>query len=112
MINEQLGAVYRDRFVEAYRAVAPVARWREGPVLPFYLTLYEEIWQLSPGHLLGPAAAPYEAAYPGFRADAQLLAQDLFHTGPNLFTQFLFFASVALRYLVPPSGAPAALGPP
>jgi hypothetical protein len=112
MINEQLGAVYRDRFVEVYRALAPVARWQAGPVLPFYLTLYEEIWQLPPGHLIGPAAAAYEAAYPGFRADAQLLAQDLFHTGPNLFTQFLFFASVALRYLVPVSGAPAALDPP
>lgn len=112
MINEQLGAVYRDQFVEAYRALAPVARWQAGPVLPFYLTLYEEIWQLPPGHLIGPAAAAYEAAYPGFRADAQLLAQDLFHTGPNLFTQFLFFASVALRYLVPVSGAPAALDPP
>jgi hypothetical protein len=112
MINEQLGAVYRDRFVEIYRALAPVERWQEGPVLPFYLTLYEEIWQLPPGHLLGPAAAGYEAAYPGFRGDAQLLAQDLFHTGPNLFTQFLFFASVALRYLPPAAGAPAALDPP
>ncbi|HEX3758137.1 MAG TPA: hypothetical protein VHW23_05505 [Kofleriaceae bacterium] len=112
MINEQLGAVYRDRFVEAYHALTPVGRWHEAPLLPFYLTVYEEIWQLPPGHLLGEAAAGYEAAYPGFRADAQLLAQDLFHTGPNLFTQFLFFASVALRYLVPAAGAPAALGPP
>lgn len=112
MINEQLGAVYRDPLVKAYRALVPVERWHDGPVLLFYLTLYEEIWQLPPGQLLSEEAAGYEAAYPGFRADAQLLAQDLFHLGPNLFTQFLFFTSVALRYLVPPAGAPAQLDAP
>lgn len=113
MINEQLGAVYRDRFVEVYRALVPVGHWHHAPMMPFYLTVYEEIWQLPPGDLLGEAAAGYAEAYPGFRADAQLLAQDLFHTGPNLYTQFLFFASVALRYLVPEAGgAPAPLGPP
>jgi hypothetical protein len=111
MINEQLGAGYREPLVAAYRALVPFERWQEGPVLLFYMTVYEEIWQLPPGHLLGSSGAAYEAAYPGFRADAQLLAQDLFHLGPNLFTQFVFFSSVALRYLPPPAGAPAALDP-
>ena len=31
-------------------------------------------------------------ASPGYRADAQVLAQDLFPLGPNLYTQFLYFA--------------------
>ena len=112
MINHELGPRYRDQFVRAYRALAPVERWQEGPLLVFYLTVYEELWQLPPGDLLGPAAGGYDAAYPGFRADAQLLAQDLFHLEPNVFTQYLFFASVALRYLQPPAGAPVALDGP
>ena len=33
----------------------------------------------------------FAKAYPDYRADAQVLAQDLFHLGPNLYTQFLYF---------------------
>jgi len=36
-----------------------------------------------------------------YRTDAQLLTQDLFVLGPNLYTQFLFFLSICMRYLIP-----------
>jgi hypothetical protein len=111
MINEQLGATYRDALVRAYRTLVPTARWREGPVLFFVMMVYEELWQLPAGHLLGDAAAPFERAYRGVRADAQLLAQRLFRIGPNLYTQYLLFASVACRYLTVDERAPQHLDP-
>src|SRR5262249_18470404 len=51
-------------------------------------------------------------AYPNFRAEAQVLGQNLFHLGPNLYTQFLYFVSVVSRY-VPPRDrdVPEALDP-
>ena len=101
LINEHLGSRYRAQFAKAYRALAPTERWAEGPLLPFYLSIYEELWRLEPGAILGDAAEPFATALPGARADAQLLAQDLFSLGHNLFAQYLFFASVCCRYLEP-----------
>lgn len=112
MINEHLGVHYRAQFAKLYRALVPVTEWARGPAMLFYLAVYEELWQLDAGSLMGVAHDPFAAAYPGFRADAQLLAQDLFNLGPNLFTQYLFFASVVCRYLAPHTEeAPAMLGP-
>ncbi len=41
-------------------------------------------------------------AYPGYRAEAQVLGQDLFHLRPNPSMQFLYFVSVVSRYVPPP----------
>ncbi|MEZ4410458.1 MAG: DUF58 domain-containing protein [Polyangiales bacterium] len=101
LINEHLGAHYKSQYAKAYRALAPTARWAEGPLLAFYLSIYEELWRLEPGAVLGKSAAPFAEAFPGARADAQLLAQDLFSLGHNLYAQYLFFASVCCRYLEP-----------
>ncbi|MDB4932413.1 MAG: hypothetical protein JWM10_4897 [Myxococcaceae bacterium] len=101
MINEQLGAAYAPQFVRVYRAIVPMERWKEGPSFLFYLMVYEELWGLAPGAILGDHAGPFADTFPGVRADAQLLAQELFHLGPNLYTQFLYFASVVSRYLPP-----------
>jgi hypothetical protein len=112
MINEHLGPAYAPQFARVYRAIVPMERWKEGPSFLFYLTVYEELWGLAPGAILGDHAAPFEAAFPGVRADAQLLAQDLFHLGPNLYTQFLYFVSVVCRYLQPvEQPKPAMIGP-
>lgn len=112
MINEHLGGTYRAQFAKAYRALVDLDRWREGPAFNFYLAVYEELWQMEPGALLGSHESAFSEAFPGMRADAQLLAQDLFNLGPNLFTQYLFFASVMCRYLAPVADAkPAMLGP-
>ncbi len=112
MINEHLGAHYRAEFAKVYRALVPVSEWARGPSMAFYLAVYEELWQLDAGSLMGAATDAFTAAYPGFRADAQLLAQDLFNLGPNLYTQYLFFASLMCRYLAPlGADPPEMIGP-
>lgn len=112
MINEHLGPHYHTQFAKLYRALVPVGEWARGPATVFYMAVYEELWQLDQGSLMGAAHEPFSAAYPGYRADAQLLAQDLFNLGPNLYTQYLFFASVVCRYLAPHTDeAPVMLGP-
>jgi hypothetical protein len=104
LINEALGHDLRDDLAAVYRAFIGEGDWEQGPAFLFYMAVYEELWQMEPGSLMGPALLEYEKAYPGYRADAQVLAQDLFHLGPNLFTQFLYFLSVISRYVRPRKG--------
>src|SRR5208337_5343327 len=104
LINERLGPIYHEQFVRVYQAFDADQGWGRDPAFLFYLAVYEELWRLSPGALLGPLLSAFERAYTGYRADAQLLAQNLFALGPNLFTQFLYFASVVCRYLKPLEG--------
>jgi hypothetical protein len=113
LINERLG---RDEGIRAqllgvYAAFNGEHRtWEQDPAFSFYLAVYEELWQLAPGTLV-----PHDRfveLHPGYRADAQLLAQDLFHLGPNLYTQFLYFVHVVGRYLAPPQRkSPLSLDP-
>src|SRR5439155_16859171 len=61
---------------------------------------------------MGPAHAAFGRSYPDYRAEAQVLGQDLFHLGPNLYTQFLYFVSVVSRYVPPPKReTPVSLDP-
>src|SRR5262249_26983001 len=46
--------------------------------------------------------------FPEYRADAHVMAQDLFRLGPNVYTQFLYFLSVISRYLKTPEEGKAA----
>lgn len=103
MINERLGASeLREQMIRIYQAGV-----RHGggagldPSSAFYLALYEALWELKEGHILGAAADELGRQFPAYRTDAQLLTQDLFVLGPNLYTQFLFFLSICLRYLIP-----------
>jgi hypothetical protein len=67
---------------------------------------------MEPGALMGPDRPAFEAAYPDYRADAQVVAQDLFNLGPNLYTQFLYFVSVISRYVPPRQGEqPCSMSP-
>jgi hypothetical protein len=102
LINERLGAWYRDPFVRVYQAFPPQDGCDRDPAFLFYQAVYEELWRLEPGSLLGGAGPRFGRSYHNYRADAQLLAQNLFPLGPNLYTQFLYFASVLSRYLRPP----------
>jgi hypothetical protein len=81
---------------------APVREHEHRPdfVFAFVMTAYEELWQLPQGSLAGWRAGPLVAQFPGARADAQLLVERLFFLGPNLYTQYLFFLSVVMRYIV------------
>jgi hypothetical protein len=107
MINERLGPHLRDQMVHIYQAFTTEpafhgeGRWKRDPLFLFYLGIYEELWRLDAGALMGPAVKEFRQAFPAYQAEAAVLAQNLFTLGPNLYTQFLYFLSIATRYLRP-----------
>ena len=104
LINERLASRgLQDQLVAVYVAFNKRLGelWRHDPAFVFYLAVYEELWALEPGHLCGPAHAPFTERFPAHRAEAQLLAQNLVHLGPNLYTQFLYFLSIFIHYVQP-----------
>jgi hypothetical protein len=108
LINARLGAdpALRDQFIDIYRAFTrdPLhaqEKWTRDPVFTVYMAVYEELWRLDVGHLMGPGEAAFAERYPDYRAQAQLLAQDLLPLGSNLYAQYLFFASIMLHYVEP-----------
>jgi hypothetical protein len=108
MINERLGRTdLRAQIVTIYQAgMRGIAAdgadaWKRDPFFVFYLALYEALWDLDEGKILGPLAAAFREQFPHYRAEAAVLTQDLFVLGPNLYTQFLYFLSLSIRYLVP-----------
>lgn len=118
LINARLGRdlQLRAQFIDIYRAFTGdplhakdakgTHEWTRDPVFSVYLAIYEELWQLDEGHLMGPGEAYFAQRYPDYRAQAQLLAQDLLPLGSNLYTQYLFFASILLHYVEPePKGS-------
>jgi hypothetical protein len=118
MINERLGHDLRDQMTAIYQAFTAAeafhkdGQWKCDPLFLFYLSIYEELWSLEAGELMGPAEKKYRTKFPNYRAEAAVLGQQLFSMGPNLYTQFLYFLSVASRYLQPLiEEAPVALDP-
>ena len=107
MINDFLGHELREQFVKIYQAFASdpafhsEMRWKRDPAFLFYLSLYEVLWQLETGALIGTPEAEFLAAFPGYRAEAHVLVNNLFRMEPNIYTQFLYFVSVMSRYLKP-----------
>jgi hypothetical protein len=101
LINDALRPALEEQLVRVYQAFRTEDDWKRDPAFLFYLAVYEERWQREPGSLMGPSHVAFEAAYPNYRAEAQVLGQDLFHLGPNLYTQFLYFVSVVSRYVPP-----------
>jgi hypothetical protein len=104
LINEHLGGALSGEFTRVYRALIHDVDWQGDPAFLFTLSTYECLWRLPPGAILGRHADAFFEAYPSHRADAELLAQDLFPLAPSLYTQYLFFASVVSRYLQPRVG--------
>jgi hypothetical protein len=101
MINERLGRELSRELADVYRALARTRKSPADDLFHFYVAIYEELWQLPRGELMDRDRSAFERRHPRYRADAHLLAQDLFHLGPDVFVQFVFFLSVALRYVVP-----------
>ncbi len=111
MINERLGHDLKEQFIKLYTVLSTDlhvedkdAQWKRNPAFLFYMAVYEELWRLNPGRLMGPPEAEFSEHFRGYRSEAQVLAQDLFNLGPNLFTQFLYFLSVFTRYVEPIEG--------
>lgn len=110
MINEQLGRTLAPQLAAVYRCFTAEAafhveeQWKRDPAFLFYLAVYEELWRLPTGELIGPAQPAFASAFPGYRAEAHVLAQDLFRFGPNVYAQFLYFVSVLQRYVTPLTG--------
>jgi hypothetical protein len=108
MINERLGERLRIPLMKVYRSFTAEAafhgeaRWKRDPAFLFYLAVYEELWGLEAGALMGAAAGAFGEMFPAYRAEARVLAENLFALGPNLYTQFLYFLSVMVHYLTPP----------
>ena len=110
MINERLGQTdlpLRAQMIKIYQvamrrnAVGEDELWKLDPSFIFYLALYEALWELEEGDILGPVVEPFRRRFPHYRAEAEVLTEDIFVLGPNLYTQFLYFLSLSLRYLVP-----------
>jgi len=103
-MKKQLAAVYLGGPATAKSAAADPAFW-------FYLMCFEEAWGLDALELTREAGAAIESQFKGARAEAQLLAQEVPNLAPNLFTQFIYFASVVSRYQVfDPETVPGAGG--
>ena len=108
MINQRLGSSLRNSFIRVYQSFTQEpafhgdGNWKRDPAFLFYLAIYEELWQQNEEALIGPAAEEFGRVFPSYRSEAVVLAQNLFNLGPNLYTQFLYFLSVLLRYLILP----------
>ncbi len=90
-LKKQLTAIYNSMPVDA-------AGVKKDPAFFFYLTCFEEAWMMEPLALTGEAGPVLEADFPGARAEAQRLAEEIPNLAPNLFTQFIYFASIFSRY--------------
>lgn len=107
MINEFLGRQLAGQLTKVYQAFtsAPAFHaqqgWHRDPGFLFYLSLYEVLWRLPAGAIMGPAEEQFRQHFPGYRAQSQLLVQNLFALEPNIYTQFLYFVSIILGYLQP-----------
>jgi hypothetical protein len=105
MINQRLGGEpeLRTQMIRIYEAGMRHEKGAgQDAFAAFYLALYEALWDLKEGEILGARAVrELTRQFPMYRADAALLTQDLFVLGPNLYTQFLYFLSVSIRYLAP-----------
>jgi hypothetical protein len=99
MINDALRPQFEEQLCRVYQSFASEYNWKADPAFIFYLAVYEERWGRKPGSLMGTRCAmEFASAYPGYRAEAQLLGQNLFVLGPNVYTQFLYFVSVVAKY--------------
>ena len=90
MINEYLGRDLRDQFIRVYQAFtgAPAFHtdnaWKRDPAFMFYVSLYEILWDLPAGTLMGQHHREFAEKFPGYRAEATLLVHELFRMEPNI----------------------------
>lgn len=97
LVDERLGPSLADARRRVLFAEADIAKPLD-PAMIFQRAVLEELWLSPPGHFLGELEANFSWAFPDYRVDAQLIAQNLFALAPNIPLQFLYFASIAYRY--------------
>lgn len=97
IVDERLGISLAEPRRRVLFAEADIAGSLD-PAMIFQRAVLEELWLLPPGHLLGELEAEFSRAFPHYRTDARLVAQNLFALAPNIPLQFLYFASIAYRY--------------
>ena len=107
LINDTLWPALGSKLARVYQAFATHVTRGADPAFLFYLSVFEERHGLKPGVLMGPCHEELVKAHPNYRAQAQLLGQNLFHLGPNLYTQFLYFVSVISHYVLLPGSQTA-----
>ncbi|MCC6808906.1 MAG: hypothetical protein IT381_15875 [Deltaproteobacteria bacterium] len=92
-------ATLQAQLTQIYRSMPAAAEdVKKDPAFFFYLLCFEEAWMCDPYALTRDAGKQLEQDFPGARAEAQQLAEELPNLAPNLFTQFIYFASVVSRY--------------
>lgn len=99
LINERLGHTYAAELTRIYAALNRTASHEPPDVFRFYLAIYEELWRLPAGTLVGDSRSAFDERHPSYRAEAHVLAQDLFHLAPDLYAQFIYFLSVLMPYV-------------
>lgn len=104
MINEYLGNELKDQLIKIYQSFEHHHSWKNDPSFIFYLSLYERLWDLPEGAIMGKALEEFRIHFPGYRAEAFLLVDQLFTMEPNIYTQFIYFVSVISRYIKPIKG--------
>jgi hypothetical protein len=97
-VNEVVGRTMADQLCRVYAGFAREAGTVD-PLFATYLAVYEELWALDAGALLGRAVPrDMESRFPAWRSSARLFAQT-FWALPDPVLQFVYFCSVFQRYL-------------
>jgi hypothetical protein len=110
LINEHLGHQIAPQLHAVYRSFNVERKEPMPGHFSFFLSIYEELWQLPRGDLRGPDHAAFNAEYPDAQADAQRVARTLFNLAPNVYTQLLYFLSVLVKYFKQPEPGDAPEG--
>ncbi|MCK6684766.1 MAG: M48 family metalloprotease [Thermoanaerobaculia bacterium] len=109
LVNEVVGRADWQSLAAVYRGFRAAALTRLDPFFGFYLAVYDELWALDPPLVSEAERDRFEAAFPGFGAEARVFAQT-FYGLSGLYLQFVYFCSIFARYVPErPHGVPFAL---
>jgi len=98
-VNEYVGRTHATDLAAVYRAFRGSSKGEGSPLFNFYLSCYEELWNLPANDLLTAAApANMDRSFPGWRAEARQFVQT-FYDLPDDFLQFAYFAGRFARYI-------------
>lgn len=98
-VNEVVGRTHAEELSAVYRGFRDHRDQPPNPIFAFYLAIYEELWALRSGALVGDEAASWmDETYASWRADARMFTQTFYHLA-DTYLQFAYFCAVFLRYI-------------